>query len=570
MADVIIVETATPYATLALALAAVSTGQTIEIQTESPLAERVVLGSTQSGKAFTIRAMAGLTVTLAPVLSSTRLIDLSSLADGTAVTFENINFAPTGTQSYAVMYWANTVDAHLTFTNCTFTMQNNNLAYGLVHSAALAGSSRELTLTNCTFTSPVTATLTAGIGYFADFYKIIISGGTYTLSNNTVVSIDSLLTNVSNSLLSVTGATITGGGTVAQLRGVVSGGTPTVAYGTVRFNNNNCAPLLDTGGFILVSNHATVGAGTDLVEFKGNTGTTQGAAISVQKYAKKVVCDDNTITLATAANAPSRIFDFCTDPGNGGAISEYLECLRNKLRYAGNSATLHAVFLGQGITAGEVAYNNIYVNATLGIVNKGSKAVDVHHNRVMAPSGAMYLKSDTYNCSVHHNTFYATGTNSIALKLEKADTGGANLHPQTCGVHSNIICASGSGGYCVYDNTNAEDTRYDHGACRIDGNLYYAASSAKLSNLQGGDYAGSAAGLVALQAAWASVAADADGKLAWTDNDADSEFGDPLFLSMDPTDDNFLVVASTSPAADMDAGASTQAAQGGGLFKVNL
>ena len=219
------------------------------------------------------------------------------------------------------------------------------------------------------------------------------------------------------------------------------------------------------------------------------------------------------LTKTTSVDGSDHIISLGTDPGGGGSISDGVEVFRNRIRYAGTYASLHGIFIGEGVDKGEVAYNDVDIAAMLGLVIKGGNSLCVHHNTIVAPI-CMYLKSDSFYNAIVFNTCYSTKRTATlgtpcSVILQKSNTGGLS-HPKFNTISNNIFVAVDSGAFAFHDDTdNDEPGVYAHGCNRLDHNLYYVTGTAKLATLQGVEYTT----IETLRAAWAALPADADGWL---------------------------------------------------------
>lgn len=514
------------HATINAAINAAANGDTIEVAAGSR-AETITVDGGEAAKTITVRGVGA--VTLNPTLSTTYAVDMTAAGVDAHLKLENLTIAPAGTNHVACI-GIGLADCHLTLTDCTLTLNNTGLTYGAITTSATAGKSREITLTRVVLNNAKTSGATAGVANLNDLAALTVQDCQFNLTAADCSALRLLIVNTAPGTVTISGNAFNGGNTSVFCSGTSTAYVPAYSVAAFTCTGNTMAGTGTSAAGLYFTDTATTVFGVKSLTFAGNTFNATGYGLYCRMGQAKVRCRDNIMTKSTAAAGADHVLTFGTDPGGNGAIPDGIEVTGNQITYQGNNTSLHGIFVGDGVDTGEIAYNRVNLATTLGLVVKGANNLAIHHNAIRAPS-CIYLKSDAYNNRISANTCYASAIaagSTGALLLQKADTGGANLHPRLNTITGNILAATGTTAHCLYDDTDAEDTRYDHGRNRVDRNIYWPTGSAKLAQLQGTDYA--AGNLAGLRAAWATLAADADGGAAWPDNDAGSIEADPLFI----------------------------------------
>lgn len=257
------------------------------------------------------------------------------------------------------------------------------------------------------------------------------------------------------------------------------------------------------------------------------------SAIFVDSLTQHVVIADNSITFSGAtAGIGVQVGKDATS--NSTPIGRsYI--LGNRVRFAG-AGTSHGILIGAGANDCLCERNRVD-NADIGIVVKVCTEATVLHNLVKAGRG-IYIKGAT-NSAVRNNSVITTGTQGGAI--EWTNENGTLANPVKCSVTDNILDASRSSAYAVY-NYETTASNEGHHNIRLDRNVYRP-GSAGLARLDRTD----CATLAALRSKWAGSWTNG-GTLYHTDNDANSMVADPLFESVDPQGTRFLRPALASPA----------------------
>lgn len=525
-----------PWLTVAYALSNAASGDTIYLE-PATYTDTLNFGTT---KDYHFARWGDTGTVLFQVAASTNGIIRQSAAATRSYSFTNINFEAVISGSAPCGLIRVEYDTSLTFTGCNFAETQsgtNGYTNGLISCTAGSGLNRTIVFTNCTWQQR-DSDATNPIFTLRDVTSATFTGCTFNVEYaGTNVSCDLLCSNQSMTSLTMTDCTLTGGGTTFAFRKDTG-----EAWWYEAFTLDGCTISPGAANGVYVGEASGSGdTGTNgkirRLRLIDTTFAVPGYSVIIGQNCPTVRIAGCTFAVPTASTT-DRCVSLGTDPGTDkyGAGIGNVEIVGNTWTYSGTGATsMHALFLGQGVESGVVAFNDLDVRTEIGIIVKGANNVDVLHNAVVAPQ-PLYAKADSDNCRFLWNTAYArritdSGSQWQAFIVQQENPTGIGLcEPTDLVVMHNVLVASDPGlsgnAYCLYDDTDDDDAgNYDHNRIRCDANIFWATGDASLSVIAG---VGKTT-IQQLRAAWAAYPDDADGSKVWEDNDQRSLFMDPLF-----------------------------------------
>lgn len=290
----------TSYATLAEAIAAVQTGQTITLSQDATLASATEI----SGKALTID-LAEKTLTFSANITA----NLFSFTDGACVTFKNGTIDLSGVQTGANANFQVSDSAQMTFEKVNLIGENYKSAYAVLYAdKTCTGDHHAIALKNCTV--ELKNELSKDGGFLkADntAAKFLISGCTITLTNPVrgIILGDVTLENKSS-------LTITGAGTAETLDNGINSSNLRVTNSTISISNGSGRGLTLDGSntvFIDADSSVTIAQMREgAVMFKDSI--TKGAKLTVEgtlTMDKAIVNKSTTIDTSLVVSGSEQI-----------------------------------------------------------------------------------------------------------------------------------------------------------------------------------------------------------------------------------------------------------------------
>jgi hypothetical protein len=552
-----------PWATINKAHDTMSDGDTANIAAGN-YPEILAFISTQSGKTLTYKRYGAGTLIMNPSLSSQRVLDFTACVDGSDFTFEDIEFRPTGTHSFAFMRITDTADIHLTLTRCHIEGLDNNNSNGIFNTSAMSSSTREVTFDSCTINNNRVAG-NYGFARIVDLYKFSIIDCTMISDAPASTMIDITQSNVSPDEFLIKGNSFTGADTFLLIKGVSSSFVPTLTASKITIVNNTFVSAGTFANILNMSWSATLVLGVGELLFSGNKcDALTGRAITLRGAAGSACVCDNDITKSNAVVGADVMFLFGIDPiepPTGPGFSGDVNFSYNKISYDGIHANNHGCLIAQGVESGIVRGNRMDLNSVLGLVIKGANNLLIESNFIKAPV-AMYLKSDSTSNKVINNHCIGTARTSgvadpAALLWQKEDaTGLPNIYPHFNDIYNNIFEADDAIGLCFRDSTDDEDPGvYGHGGNALNNNVYNPTGGATLAEFQGVEYST----MATLQAAWGSVGNDPDSTPPAVGNELESV--------MEAPEVGFSDIPLSGGNCDVGKGSSVQRQSGFDVYK---